>query len=108
MNDIEYGKYANSTANNLTDVKSTQEVSQSPVDKQVCSLENRLDSIANLLGELTSRIDPVLRNDSPPKEAQATVREAGQSALHERLVLLNEKASNIARYIAHTTSRVTV
>lgn len=80
---------------------------ESPVEYQLRLLEGRLESITNLLAELTRRAGPVLREDEPMKGA-STLREAGQSPLHEHLALLNEKASDIAAYVDHTIGRFTI
>lgn len=94
--------------NNEGLANSAQAKAKSPVDQELHILSGRLDSIASLLNIFVNQLNPVLRADITTDSCVDKARPAGESELHEKILCLNEKASDIARYIDHTHSRVTV
>lgn len=80
----------------------------SPIYEQIESLDKRLETTYQEFMTLLQCLSPVLTQQNQEKEQGAQIREAGKSPLHDRLLLLNEKASAFARAVSEVHRRVTV
>lgn len=79
----------------------------SPIYTQIEQLDQRLESTYAAFTALLQKISPIL-SSQPDTGKTPSPREVGASPLHDRLLTLNEKASNFARAVAEANSRVTV